>query len=40
MVAALWALLFGYVIVNSAVRGQLSWWTPLVVFVALYVATC
>ena len=38
IVAAFWALLFLYVIVAYALRGQFSWWTPVIVFAALYIA--
>jgi hypothetical protein len=38
LVAVLWAILFTYVIVAYALRGQVSWWSPLVVFAALYLA--
>jgi hypothetical protein len=38
IVAILWAFLFAYVIVAYAVRGQISWWSPVVVFAALYLA--
>ncbi len=38
IVAIIWLVLFAYVISSYVVRGQLSLWTPLVIFAALFVA--